>query len=121
MKTLKQAEIDGKDFAQKAGVTSIEELRKIIADSLPSGFGLPGGWPIVDGYVIPDDLHKLYEAGKYNDIPILVGYNSDEGASFSHEKNPDEYIAGVKARYGKFADSIVREHRPAIGRCDLQV
>jgi len=110
MKTLMQAEIDGKGFAQKAGVSSIEELRKIRADSLPSGFGLPGGWPIVDGYVIPDDQHKLYEAGKYNNTPILIGYNSDEGASFSREKKPEEYIAGVKARYGKFADDLVKAY-----------
>ena len=53
-------------------------------------------WPIIDGYVIPDDQHNLYEAGKYNDVPILVGYNSDEGASFSPPKTPDDYITGVK-------------------------
>jgi para-nitrobenzyl esterase len=110
MKTLKQAEMDGKGFAQKAGVTSIEELRKMNADSLPSGFGLPGGWPIVDGYVVPDDQYKLYEAKKYNDVPVLIGYNSDEGASFSREKKPEEYINGVKARYGKFADDLIKAY-----------
>jgi para-nitrobenzyl esterase len=71
---------------------------------------MPGGWPITDGYVIPDDQHKLYEAGKYNDIPVLIGYNSDEGASFSREKTPEEYIAGVKARYGKFADELIKAY-----------
>ncbi len=30
--------------------------------------------------------------GKYNDVPILVGYNSDEGASFSPPKTPEDYI-----------------------------
>jgi len=110
MKSLKQAEIDGVGFAKKAHASSITELRKMNADSLPSGFGLPGGWPIVDGYVIPDDQYKLYESGKYNDIPILVGYNSDEGASFSREKKPEEFIKGVKARYGKFADDLIKAY-----------
>lgn len=110
MKTLKQAETDGEGFAQKAGVSTIAELRKISADSLPSGWGMPGGWPIVDGYVIPDDQHRLYEAGKYNDVPVLIGYNSDEGASFSREKTPEEYIAGVKARYGKFAEELIKAY-----------
>lgn len=110
MKTLKQAEMYGKTFAEKAGVSSIAELRKIDADKLPSGWGMGGGWPIVDGYVIPDDQHKLYEAGKYNDVPVLIGYNSDEGASFSREKTPEEYIAGVKARYGKFADELIKAY-----------
>jgi para-nitrobenzyl esterase len=108
MKTLKQAEADGVGFVQKSGVSTIAELRKVPADSLPSGWGMPGAWPIVDGYVIPDDQHKLYEAGKYNDIPVLIGYNSDEGASFSWEKLPKDYIAGVKARYGKFADTLLK-------------
>ena len=26
--------------------------------------GMGGAWPIVDGYVIPDDQYKLYEVGK---------------------------------------------------------
>jgi para-nitrobenzyl esterase len=110
MKTLKQAEESGKTYVEKAGVSSIADLRKIEADKLPSGWGMPGGWPIVDGYVIPDDQHKLYEAGKYNDVPVLIGYNSDEGSSFSHEKTPQDYISGVKARYGKFADELVKAY-----------
>ncbi|MFY9153578.1 MAG: carboxylesterase family protein [Prolixibacteraceae bacterium] len=110
MKTLEQAEAEGVAFAQKAGVSNISELRAIPADQLPTGFGMPGGWPIVDGYVIPDDQHKLYKAGKYNDVPVLIGYNSDEGASFSREKTPEEYFAGVKARYGKFADDLIKAY-----------
>lgn len=112
MKTLKQAETDGEDYLKKAGVNSVAELRKIDADKLSTGFGMPGGWPIVDGFAIPDDQYKLYEAGKYNDVPVLIGYNSDEGASFSHEKAPEEFIAGVKARYGKFADDLIKAYPP---------
>jgi para-nitrobenzyl esterase len=107
MKTLNQAETDGEGFVQKAGVSTIAELRKIDADKLPSGWGMPGAWPIKDGWVIPDDQYKLYEAGKYNDIPVLIGYNSDEGASFWPPKTPEEYINSVKIRYGKFADTLI--------------
>ena len=110
MKTLKQAEAEGMAYAQKVGVSSIAELRKMDADKLPMGMGMGGGWPITDGYVIPDDQHKLYEAGKYNDVPVLIGYNSDEGASFSREKTPEEYYSGVKARYGKFADDLIKAY-----------
>ena len=113
MKTLKQAEKEGEAYAERVGVSSIAELRKIEADKLPLGMGMGGGWPIVDGYVIPDDQHKMYEAGKYNDVPVLIGYNSDEGASFSREKTPEEYYAGVKARYGKFADELIKAYPAA--------
>ena len=84
MKTLKTAENEGLDYMKTAGVTSIEKLRSIEADKLPAG----RGWPIVDGWVIPDDQYKLYEAGKYNDIPILIGYNSDEGVQFYQNQRP---------------------------------
>ncbi len=110
MKTLEQAEADGMAYAENLGVSSIAELRKMDAGKLPLGMGFGGGWPIVDGYVIPDDQYKLYTAGNFNDTPILIGYNSDEGASFSHERTPEEYIANVKNRYGKFADALIKAY-----------
>ena len=110
MKALQQAEESGIEYAQNAGVSGVAELREIEAGKLPAGMGMGGAWPIVDGYVVPDDQFRLYETGKYNDTPILVGYNSDEGASFSREKTPEEYINGVKLRYGKFADELVKAY-----------
>ncbi|MGA7160055.1 MAG: carboxylesterase family protein [Bacteroidota bacterium] len=111
MKRLADAERDGEAYAKSAGVSSIAELRKIPADKLPmSGFGKGMAWPIMDGWVVPDDQYKLYEAGKFNDTPILVGYNSDEGASFSPGKTPEDYITGVKTRYGRFAESLLKAY-----------
>ena len=107
MKTLAMAEKDGLEYAEKAGDTSLVGLRNMPADSLPMVMGMGGAWPIVDGYVIPDDQYKLYEAGNYNDVNVLIGYNSDEGASFSREKTPEEYMANVKKRYGKFSDDLI--------------
>ncbi|WP_461639109.1 carboxylesterase/lipase family protein [Labilibaculum euxinus] len=111
MKTLKQAEADGIEYVKNHGASSIAELRKMPAEKfIPQGWTMPGGWPIVDGFVIPDDQHKLYEEGKYNDVPVLIGYNSDEGASFSWEKTPEQYISGVKGRYGEFADALINAY-----------
>lgn len=108
MKTLKQAEADGEAFVQNAGVSSINELRKLTPDQLPkTGMDMGNGWPVVDGYVIPDVQHKMYEEGNYNDVPVLIGYNSDEGASFSRGTNPEEHIASVEERYGQFADKLL--------------
>ena len=110
MKTLKQAEEDGIAYVQKAGATSIADLRKLPSDKVPSGFGMGGGWPITDGVVIPDNQYKLYEARKYNDVAVLIGYNSDEGASFSPPRTPADYEKGVRARYGKFADALIKAY-----------
>jgi para-nitrobenzyl esterase len=110
LKTLENAETAGEEYAKKAGAKSIAELRRIVADSLPSGRGLGSAWPIIDGHVIPADQYKLYEAGKYNDIPVLVGYNSDEGLSFTRTKDPKEFSSAVKLRYGKFADDLLKAY-----------
>jgi para-nitrobenzyl esterase len=110
MKRLPDAERAGEAFVKRAGVSSIEELRKVPPERLPAGWGSGAAWPIIDGWVIPDDQYKLYAAGKYNATPILVGYNSDEGLSFSHEKTPAEYVAGVKLRYGKYAEELVKAY-----------
>jgi para-nitrobenzyl esterase len=110
LKRLPDAERAGEAYAKSAGVTSITELRRMAPDKLPAGRGLGSSWPIIDGWVIPDDQYKLYAAGKYNETPILVGYNSDEGASFSPPKTPEDYVAGVKARYGKFAAELIKAY-----------
>jgi len=134
LKRLADAEESGLEFAKNVGVSSLAELRKLTPEQLSGGRGggapgsrdggAPGGrsggarggrgggmsWPIIDGYVIPDDQVKLYEAGKFNDTPILVGYNSDEGQSFSPPATVEAYIAGVKSRYGKFADDLIKAY-----------
>lgn len=107
MKTLLQAEANGHEFVKEAGVSSIAELRKLKVEDLPMTPGMGGAWPIIDGYVLPDNQYKLYQDGNYNDVTVLMGYNSDEGASFLNEKAPEEYIVNVKLRYGKFADTLI--------------
>ncbi|MGA2274296.1 MAG: carboxylesterase family protein [Bryobacteraceae bacterium] len=116
LKRLADAELSGEAYAKAAGASSIAELRKLPADKLTAGGRIMGlAWPIIDGWVIPDDQYKLYEAGRYNDTPILVGYNSDEGASFSPPKTPEEYITAAKARYGPFADKLIAAYPPGSG------
>lgn len=107
MRRLAWAEESGVAYARKAGVDSIAALRQLPPEKLPAGWGSGAAWPIVDGWVIPDDQHKLYEAGRYNDVDILVGYNSDEGLSFAREKTPAEYRTNVEQRYGQYAEKLI--------------
>jgi para-nitrobenzyl esterase len=109
MWALADAERRGEELAKTLGATSLEELRKLPAEKILTGQrGL--AWPIVDGWVIPGDQYKLYEAKRFNDTPILIGYNSDEGASFSPPHTPQEYIENVRKRYGKFADALIKAY-----------
>ncbi len=106
MKRLEDAERDGLAYQEKLGVSSLAEMRKLPPEKIVSR-GYDTSWPVIDGWVIPDDQYKLYTAGKYNDVAILVGYNSDEGLSFWPPRTSDQYMAGVKDRYGPFADKLI--------------
>ncbi len=87
---------------------TLEQLRAADAtEFLRGGMGASGGWPIVDGYVIPDDQFKLYEAGRYNDVDVLIGYNSDEGLSFGFAAGNAGHEQSVRARYGEHADALL--------------
>lgn len=115
MRLLADAEASGVEFAKAAGASSIKELRALTRERLVEvRRGQRGiAWPIVDGDVIRDDQYRLYEAGRFNDTPILVGYNSDEGLSFTRVKTADEFIAGVRERYGPFADRLLAAYPTA--------
>jgi para-nitrobenzyl esterase len=106
---LAVAEHNGAAFLSKLGAPSIADARKKSADEIlkSSAPGLGGAWPNFDGYVLPGDQYKLYEAGRYNDTPILIGTNADEGALFVPSITAAAYDANVRATYGDYADKIL--------------
>ena len=109
MRPLASAEKDGLAFQLNAGASSLADLRKMPAEKIMAAtHGL--AWPNVDGWVIPSDQVSLYDAKKFNDTPILVGYNSDEGLVFSHFATPQAYIDATKKRYDAFADKLLEEY-----------
>ena len=109
MRSLADAERSGVEFARTLGAASVADLRKVPAEKvLGATRGL--AWPIIDGWVIPTDQYTLYDSKRFNDVPVLIGYNSDEGASFSRDHTPKEYIDGVLRRYGPYADRLLKAY-----------
>jgi para-nitrobenzyl esterase len=107
--TLAMAEKTGADFLAKAGAPSIAEGRKLSAEALVKAAGpaLGAFWPVLDGYVITGDQYRLYEQGRYNDVPVLAGSNADEGALFVPRIAADAYQAQIKGGYGAYADKLL--------------
>lgn len=112
MESLARAEKNGTAFLAKLGAASIADARKRSAEDIlkNSPPGLGGAWPIFDGYVLMGDQYKLYEAGHYNDTPILIGTNSDEGALFVASTTAEAYQKNVRAGYGEYADKIFKAY-----------
>jgi para-nitrobenzyl esterase len=109
MQLLDGSEKTGVEFMKRMGANSIEELRNVSPDMwLKDPLSQMGGfWPVVDGYVIAGDQYKLYEEGKYNDVPVIIGTNSDEGSIFARPVSPEQYVENVKKRFGPFSGEIL--------------
>ena len=111
IRDVKGSEDYGLEWMKRIGVSSLAELRetpweKLVSDEQSGGVG--GFWPTVDGYVLPDDQYKMYEAGNYNDVNVLIGTNSDEGAMFVQAPvERAKYEADIRAEYGPFADRML--------------
>ncbi len=94
------AEAQGVAFAKKCGVEDgpgqLAAMRALPVDvllkSVPGlestrslGFRNTGMRlaPIADGYLIPDDPMTMFEQGKVNAVPLIVGANGNEGSMFT--------------------------------------
>jgi para-nitrobenzyl esterase len=110
MQLLAGAEKLGVEFMKRMGSENLEELRKLspdkwIDDPLAQ---MAGFWPVVDGYVITGDQYKLYEEGKYNDVAVIIGTNSDEGSMFARPVPTDQYLQYVTTHFGPVSDKILK-------------
>ena len=108
--TLAAAEQKGASFLAGLGAKSIADARRLPAESVlkAAGPGLGSGfWPVADGYVLPGDQFLLYQAGRFNDTPVLIGTNADEGALFIPAMSPARFVASVRGPYGDKADAIL--------------
>ena len=109
MLPMSVAQNNAAGFLAKLGAATIAEARKIPAEdvlkSTPQGQSVT--WPVFDGYVLPGDEYKLYQAGKYNDTPILIGTNSDEGSLFVRTATAAGFQQTVHSGFGDYADKIL--------------
>lgn len=111
-----QAEKAGVEFAESAfGTASLEALRAMPAQKvLDAALKLPREYfaPDIDGYFLPTDCRSIYVAGTQSHIPLLAGWNKDEGSfqSFfaNDEPTAENYIARAKARFGSNAEAFLK-------------
>jgi para-nitrobenzyl esterase len=108
----KGAELQGVAFQKHLKKKNIKQMRKMDAMALCDGnVGFAGFWPCVDGYVIAGDPYRLYERGEYNDVPIIVMTNSDEGALFTPGNiKAEDYQKQVHQIFGSWADRFLKTY-----------
>ena len=106
----KGAEQQGVAFMKHLRKKNLKQLRAMDAMALCDGnVGFAGFWPCVDGYVICDDQYRLYERGEYNDVPVFVMTNSDEGALFAPGNiTAEDYQKTLKSIFGAKRRGLAR-------------
>jgi para-nitrobenzyl esterase len=111
IETLRLAEESGQAWLESLGAATLRDARALSAEKVEAAQRNPGAprfWPPVDGHVISGDQFELWQHGRFNDTPILVGDVSDEAAGFGVRKvNAAAFEAEVRAGYGKHASAIL--------------
>lgn len=126
MRTLPEAEKEGEKLAAalSSGGSSkpesmsgspkkdiLKELRAKPAEELLKAAATDTIRPIVDGWVVPQEIATIFAQGKQNDVPLLVGYNADEGTTLAPQAaklTAAMFIAGIYQRYGAQADQMLK-------------
>ncbi len=119
--TLAVAEQKGETFARDVlGKNTLADLRAMPADDLmkiamsqrPPAV-IPYG-PDVDGYFLPDSVPALFAAGKQAHIPLLAGWNRDEGVwGILGRKQPltvAEYRDMAQKNYGPNSEAFLKAY-----------
>ena len=116
LKAREEREKEDASFAESTlGTASLAALRakpaqKILAAALkqdPVRFS-----PDIDGFFLPEDVYSIYRAGRQSHVPLLAGWNADEGSYKAIFRNQSPTAANftgrVHALFGSDAGKALR-------------
>jgi para-nitrobenzyl esterase len=63
--------------------------------------------PIIDGYVLPEQVADLFAAGKQQEVELLTGWNEDEGLLFGPAKSANDFKQQLQQQYGDRAELVL--------------
>jgi para-nitrobenzyl esterase len=103
-------------FAESLGAKSIPEMRAKSGDELlQAAAKLNRGFvfgPNVDGYFLPSTVASIYSKGEQSQVPLLAGWNADEGKVFAlmnpQKPTAKSFAEMARARFGNQADDFLK-------------
>lgn len=118
--SLTEAEKTGLAFADSIGAKSLAQLRAMPAVMLLQATSRPGNarFPVaVDGYFFPKAPLQIFAAGEQAHVPLLAGWNSEEGGyrSVLGEDGPtvSNFNKAVEKIYGNNAAQVLKVYKPS--------
>ncbi len=96
------------EWMKTTGATNLAELRAIPTDKilgLSSKRGMVGFAPVIDGKFLTEPVVNIYNEGRQAKVPLLAGFNRDEGSFLSIGMTAEKWKAMGLERYAdKAAD-----------------
>ena len=113
--TQADADASGKQLLESKGVMSVVEARALSADSLQALFPPRGMANVVlDGYFMKESADDVFKKGEQAQVPLLVGWNSQEGTPMSVLRNQaptlENYKKAMSATFGDMTDEIFKAY-----------
>ncbi|MEP7257514.1 MAG: carboxylesterase family protein [Flavitalea sp.] len=117
---LAEAEKTGLEFAEELGASSLAELRAMPAEKILEATGKTDDsrFPVtVDGYFFPKMPGEIFAAGEQANVPLLVGWNSEENnyqaILGNEEPTVENYTKALKRQYGDHAAEVLKYYPAA--------
>lgn len=109
--TQEDADARGVQIFEHAGVASLEEARALSADELLDRMpGMNMGGLVVDHYFLAEDVCETFAKGEQAQVPLLAGWNSQEGSPEGYlrgnEPTIDNFRAAMAPTFGEMTDEI---------------
>ncbi len=114
MHTLAEAERSGTAFAERVGAAGPAALRELDAETLLARYVESNErWmPIVDGDFIERPVRDIFAAGGQARVPLLTGWNANEGTTFPTAADTAELKRRLRGRFGERADEAEKLYYP---------
>lgn len=110
--SLQESEKAGEQFQSIAGENDLNALRALSADSiqkLSQKRGAPRFGPALDGYVLPSDIMAAFRAGQFNQVPMMTGWVTGDGALFGNAKvSSEKFENDIKKQFNEKADALLK-------------
>ncbi len=110
---LDEAKATGCETMARFGVSTLEELRALPAETLVAAADT-NHHMTVDGYVLKMTPYESYRRGIHNEEAVLHGFNALEGAPFIlfDQANLKTFEGRVRAYFGDDADAVLAHYQP---------
>jgi para-nitrobenzyl esterase len=105
MRTLEEAEQSGARFSGMLQAARVDDLRSLHPQRLLEVYlRQPDRWmPIADGRFLRAPVIELFARGEQQRVPLLTGWNADEGTTFAAAASVSAFRAELARRFGERA------------------